>query len=810
MRWNYLTSLIRNLKRNRGYTVINIAGLSIGLTAAIVIFLLITYELSFDKFHGKYNHIYRIVQDSKSSSGVSKHPVVPYPFAKAFRSDFDDVPLLTQFHYEGEIMVNVDGEKSMIDHVIFADSLFFQVFDFKILSGNPQRDLGLPGKAFLTKSLADKILRNDQQTTLKINNVTEVEIAGIIEDSPARSHLTFSMIVSFPSLSSDYIGGLPLDRWGLSASGFCYVALPEYVNPSSIEERLKSFVNKYHSEEDAARKTYRLQPLSSIHFSNEYANGLTDEGMDKADLFIMGILGTFIIIIACINFINLATAMAANRSREVGIRKTLGAQRVQVAVYFLGETFLLTLFACGVSLCLVEWLLSWLNPFLEKQLTLNFIVTPALPLFLLCLVLFVAIVSGLYPSLILSGFTPAQVLKNKSAVNSHTGALLRKVLVVFQFLIAQALIMGTLVISDQISYFRDKPLGFDKDAVITVEMPEKTDALMSAFRTRLEANADILDISFCVGAPVTDNEVFTGFGLSEKPDERHRVSMKIADEHFLNTYGLKLKSGRWFTENDARAVQLTADLTLAPNDAQYTYVINESAMKQLGFNDPEEVIGKNITTGIMDIQGEVIGVVEDFHTSTLHDEIPPVVLMNFPYFYYYAGIKMSPENISRTLKFVEKTWSGIYPDNYFKYEFFDDKLEKLYRKEEQTLTLFRVFSGISIFIGCLGLYGLMSFMANQRIREVGIRKVLGASPLGIVLLFAREFVKLILLAFVIASPLAWYFMNKWLQGFEYHVNIHWMTFAFGIGFTLVISLLTVGYRSWTAAMTNPALTLRNE
>lgn len=804
---NYFIAAFRNFARNKSYTLINVTGLSVGVTACIVIFLLIMYEASFDTFHTKCDNIYRVFQTSVTPASTTRNATIPYPFVNAFRNDFPDVPLATQIHMEGESMLNVGGEKLMVDDVVFADSLFFEVFDFKIVSGNPRVDLGQPGKVFLTESLAERINKNGDIRSFKINNVAHLEIAGIIADPPSTSHLSFSMLVSFPSLSSDFIGGLPLDRWGMSSAGICYVVLPNDVSVQSVEERLKDFVSKYLPPEDAARKSYSLQPLGDIHFNTAFADGLIDAtSVQRSDLMLLGVLATFIIVIACINFINLTTALSIRKSKEVGIRKTLGAGRFQLTGYVIGETLLITLIAVIVSLCLTEWLLPWLNPFLEKKLDLELLGNYRLVGFLLILILFVVVCSGVYPAAVISRFSPVTVLKTNLTGHQGSGAHLRKMLVIFQFMLAQILIIGTLVISDQMEYFRNKPLGFDKDAVITVVMPENKKELLESFRTRMEANPDIVSLSYSVGAPLTDNTVSTGFGLADWPaEDRLRVNLKLVDRFFLNTYGLRLKAGRWFNETDERL----ADDSKPKEEARFSYIINESAMRQLGFNNKaEEIIGTRLVTGLDDIEGEIIGVVEDFHVASLHETIGPVVLMNYPFFYYYAGIKVNPMKLSGTVDFIRKNWTEIYPDRYFNYEFLDDYTAGLYRKEEKMFTLFKIFSGISIFVGCLGLYGLISFVVNQKVREVGIRKVMGASVVDIVSLFSKEFVKLIIVAFILAAPVAWYFMTGWLEGFAYHVNISWTVFFVGLSATIVVSFLTVSYRSVKAAMTNPVETLR--
>jgi putative ABC transport system permease protein len=417
------------------------------------------------------------------------------------------------------------------------------------------------------------------------------------------------------------------------------------------------------------------------------------------------------------------------------------------------------------------------------------------------------LLSGFYPAIILSGFNPIAVLKNKISAQGSSGAGVRKVLVVFQFTIAQVLIIGTLVVADQMNYFRSKPLGFDKEAVINVNIPDNKVELLESFRTQLEQNASVKSVSFSLGAPTSNNNFGTNCFLTERGrPEAFPISVKPVDHLYMDTYGLKLKAGRWFTETEEKVTALS----LPAKDRKYVYIVNEAVVRKLGFNDAEEIVGKHITTGVNDIDAEVIGVMEDFHIASLHKEIDPVVLVNFPYFYFDAGIKVSAASLHETVKAIEKAYMEVYPEYDFRYEFLDEHLASRYRADERSFTLFKIFAGVSIFIGCLGLYGLISFMANQKLKEVGIRKVMGASVNSIVVIFSKEFIRLIVVAFVMAAPLTWYFMSEWLRGFAYRISIDWTDFFIGIFVTLVIALITVSYRSIQSAVANPVEALRSE
>lgn len=802
---NYLVITLRSLLRNRNYTLLNIAGLSIGVTACVIIYLLITYDLSFDKFNSKYERIYRVVHESYSASGTDYSSASPYPLVSAFRNDFQDIPLVTSMHYEDDVLMKIGTEKQRITNVIFADSMFFDVFDFEVISGNPRAALGEPGKVFLTQSLADKIMQDKDHLTMKLNNLLELEVAGIIADPPPTSHINFQMIVSYPSLTKEFLNGFDLNEWGITIAGYTYFVLPDNLSSQTVDSRLEALIKKYEPHVASKRK-YLLQPLHDVHFSKRYTGnpGDVSNGV-MINLFALGIVGVFILVMACINFVNLATALAVKKSKEIGIRKTLGARRVELTYYFLGETFLIIVFALFISLCATEWLLIWINNFTEKHIELDILGDPSLLTFLVLLVLFATMLSGFYPAAVLSGFNPVTVLKNRLSTQHSAGGGLRRALVVFQFTIAQVLIIGTLIVANQMDFFMNKPLGFNKNAIINISIPDNKIESLGAMRAKVESLPGVEGMSFSLGGPTSDNHFGTGsFLTSEGKDSEFDINFKPVDRFYNEIYGLRLKAGRWFTEAEER---VTKDIE---NKTGFTYVVNEAYVRKIGLTDPEQILGKQITTGLNDISAEVVGVIEDFHEQSLHDEISPTVMTILPMFYYDAGIKVNGDTFSETITRIERAYQDIYPEFEFRYEFLDQYIAKLYREDNQTFTLFKIFAGVSILISCLGLYGLISFMANQKIKEVGIRKVLGASVESIVVLFGKEFFRLIIIAFVIASPITWYFMKDWLEGFAYRTPMRWTDFIIGVATTLVIALATVGYRSIRSAIANPVDALRSE
>jgi len=802
---NYFTIAFRNLLRNKSYTFINVAGLALGITTCIIIFLIIKREVSFDQAFSNSKNIYRIVRETSDASGIEKTTITPYPLAEALKNDFPDL-ISTQFHFQEDALMTIDEEKSSVTNILFADPSFFEVFDIEVLSGNPKKDLTGPGKVFLTEEFAKTLLKKDVKN-IKLENLLDLEVAGIIRMPSTPTHMEVNMIVSRATLTPDVTEqflGFSMDQWGLNASGFAYVVLPASETRESMEAKFPALIKKYYQPKEAERQTYLLQPLSEIHFDMEFSENPGTTSTNSSTLIILALIGDFILLVACVNFINLSTALSVHKSKEVGVRKTLGAQRYQLTWQYLSEAFLITLCAGIISVGIAEGIAPMVGSFLERDVQLNLLNNPQLIIFLVVVILVTALFSGFYPALVLSKFNPVKALKNRMSTDTKSPISVRKILVVGQFFIAQVLIICTLVVSSQLSFFRNSSLGFTKEAVINVSIPDNSPIKLEAFRNRLETFDDIKGVSFSLGAPMSDNKFGTGMYLTDKGEsDRYSIRLKLADVGYKDVYGLELLEGRWFLESDEKLANLKGA------ERQWSYVLNEEAVRTLGFSSPKDIIGKNITIGFNDISGSVIGVVKDFHTESLQHGLESVVLLPFNYF-FDAGIKISTTNAAATIKNIEQAWQEQFPEYLFQYSFLDDYVGRLYREEERMFGLFEIFAGIAIFIGCLGLYGLASFMAQQKTKEIAIRKTLGASVTHIVALFSRDFVLLVVVAFVLAVPVAWYAMNLWLEDFAFKVEITWIVFAIGIVSTLAITFITVGYRSLRAAIANPVDALKSE
>ncbi|MEO1052717.1 MAG: ABC transporter permease [Bacteroidota bacterium] len=806
---NYLKVALRNFLRNKGFTLINILGLTLGTASCILIFLIVRYETSFDNFHADRDRIYRVVKETRNASGVDGSAVTSYPLPKALRNDFTIFEQVTGMHYTASDLITLsDNQKFEIDHILFADSLFFDVFNFGVQEGNVKEGLSQPGKAFLTERLAKRYFSDRPAIgeRIMINNQVELEVIGILADPPANSHLQFNIVASLPSLTKDYLGGFPLDRWGINISGFSYVKLQEGVTAKEFDAVSTALVEKYFSDADRETYQYSLQPLSRIHFDDQFleTNGVSP--VNQQYLYILSVIGFFLLAIACINFVNLSTALAIKKSKEVGVRKTLGASKYQLAYQFLGETFVLTLLSVIIAMACTERALPIANSFLDKPLEIALFHDGQLIGFLLMLTVTVTILSGAYPALVLAGYNPVVALKTKITSQGRNSLVVRRGLVVFQFLISQTLIVAAIVITSQMHHFLTKPLGFDKEEVIIVPLPQNDPEKQRSFKSRLALNDKIKNISFSVGAPTSDNDIGTGFNLAENRSETYDMELKVTNNEYFETFGLELVAGRWFTEAEEKAVLFD----LSNDSSQYTFVINETAAEKLGFAEPEEVIGRRIGVDINAIEGPVVGVVKDYHTQSFHQEISPVIMMHMPFFYYEAGLKVETDDLTNTIKHIEEAWTAEYPEYLFDYQFMEDKLAELYEAEKTTLTLVQVFSFISIFIGGLGLLGLVSFMVVQKTKEVGIRKVLGASISSIVFLFSKEFLRLVIFAFVIAAPIAWLAMDNWLASFAYSIDMNIWFFILAIVISAGLAFATVSYQSIKAALVNPVDSLKDE
>jgi len=801
---NYLKTAVRNLWRSRTSTLINIFGLTLGVASSLILFLLIKHHVSFDTFHTNRDRIYRTVTESDGNYGRTYTPGVPPVFPDAFKNDFHEAEEVTFLSYRAGSLVTIPqrtGEPKKYEEekgVTFAQPNFFKIFDRKILVGAAAKALDDPNEAIISKTLALKYFGKEDpiDEIVKFDN-KEYKITAVMEDYPSNTDFPFNLMLSYVTIKTEH----EENGWnGIWSDEQCYFTLRKGADVKNIEGRISAFWKKYHGDNDPNRshQTFVMQPLSSLHFDDRYGN-YNYNTISKQQLLAFAIVALFLIITASINFINLTTAEAIKRSKEVGIRKTLGSSRGQLISQFLGESTLVTVIAVLVAIGITQVALSFLNPFLELKLLLNFLSDKMLWIFMIGVTLMVAILSGLYPSLVVSGYKPAQALKNQITNKNSSGYTMRRSLVVLQFFISQFFIIGTVVLISQMNYFQDKDLGFRKDAIITVPVPAiqeskdnaQANSKVRTLREELSRLSGIEMASLSNTPPASGSTSNTSFTI-EGNSENYRTQVKLVDGNYVNLYGLTLVAG----EN-------ISDL-----DTAQGFIVNEKLSAMAGFRNTHDIIGKKIKLWGKDLP--VVGVVKDFHTVSLHDPIEATIMFNRIRNYETLSLKLNTATIQATIKQVQQKWEAAYPDYIFSYQFMDEQINKFYEGEQKMSVMLGVFTSLAIFIGCLGLFGLATFMANQKTKEIGVRKVMGASVESIVMLFSKEYVKLIIIGFMLAAPCAWYVMNQWLNAFAYKITIGPSIFAMGLTVTLLIALITVGYRSLKAATVNPINSLRSE
>jgi putative ABC transport system permease protein len=800
---NYFKTAWRSLLRNKSYTIINITGLAIGIAACLLIFLVIHFETSFDNYHTKKDHIYRVITERKTPDGIKYKGGVPLPTASALRIDYPQLPQVASVFNNYDLQLNItdvatgEVKKFKGDDVYFAEPQMFDIFDFEWLDGGKENQLTQPNTVVLSQRMAEKYFGKWQGVIGKIircDNKLDLKVTGILKNHPANTDLPIDIAVSYATLKyTDYNHNLT--DWGSNLSAHnCFIVLPDNVAPAGFHRFLDAFVKK-HKPEKKNQDFMKLQAFTAMHYDSKVPI-FSGQVFSKDLIKTLSLIGIFLLVIACVNFINLATAQAVNRSKEVGIRKVLGSGRSQLVLQFISETFIITLFAIAIGVGISEAALPALNSLLEVTLSANFATEPAIVIFLLSVLVGVTLLSGLYPALVLSGFNPIAALKNKITTVKSNGVTLRRSLVVLQFGIAQVLVIATIIIISQLDHFKNSSLGFDKDAVITIPLPNDSIGRLklTALRTQIAQQPGVQDFSYSYGSPSDNKNWGTGFKFDDSPEINDvKANLKWADEAYFKTYGLTFAAGRPYVKSDTVT----------------EFVINEAMARNLGLKNPKDAIGKNINIWDEKI-ARIVGVVKDFNATSLRDQIPPVIMAAWKDQYEVANIKLKATNIKQTLASIEKIWNVTYPDNIYEYKFLDEKIADFYKKEAQLSTLYKIFAGIAIFISCLGLYGMVSFMAVQRTKEVGIRKTLGASVSNIVYLFSKEFTMLIVVAFLIAAPVAWYFMQQWLQGFTYRITPGAGVFVLTISLSVIIAWLTVGYKAINAALVNPVKSLKSE
>ncbi len=795
---NYLKIALRNLRAQRSYTLLNITGLTVGMAGALLVFLFVKHHLSTDRHHAKFERTFRVVTDMHlDDSSVEYDPGAPLPMTEALRTDCPQVEQAAFLIMLRQLTVGIERGKGdaplrFQEHqgVGLVKPEWFEIMDYTWQQGNPKTALREPGSVVLTESQARKYFggTNPMGQMLTLNNKIKATITGILADPPLTTDTPLNVFVSLATLRQLDPEYDQTDWYWLNSTNRLYVTLKDAEAAPALEKALTALAKKHYGA-DTSIFQFRVQPMREVHFDVRRGGNSIRASL----IWSMGAVGLLLIVAACINFINLATAQALRRGKEVGIRKTLGSTRGQLIRQFMLETVLIVLAATALALLVVALVLPAFNDWLQLPLTLRLDGTSLA--FIGLLLLGTVLLAGGYPAAVLSGFSPRLALRGSLATAVSGSFTLRRVLIVAQFAVCQVLIVGALVVARQINYIQRTDLGFKKDNVVLVSLPYGQKSRHDAFKQQLLPYADVQSVSLTMLPPASP----LGYGGSVKfdgnPDwSKFPIRERLADADYLDTYGMKLLAGR----------------NIVPADTIREYLINETLLHKLGFKNPQEVLGKKMQYYLSAAPLPIVGVVRDFHQKSLREKIEPIFIASQAERYRLSGVRLSGNDPAKTLGHIREIWQKTFPDEVFEYQFMDEQLARLYETETLTARLVNVFTGIAILICCLGLYGLVSFTVGQRTKEIGIRKVLGASVASIVALLSQDFIKLVLIAIVIASPLAWYAMRAWLADFAYKIDIGWWVFALAGGLGLFIALATMSFQSVKAALMNPVESLRSE
>jgi putative ABC transport system permease protein len=797
---NYFKIAIRSMVKQKLYAGINVMGLGIGLACCLLIGLFVNHELSYDNFHENADNTYRVGVDYSYNGTSGKMAMTPTALLPSIQREFESVENGVRVFSIGmfsPVAIQNGEDQYQEEGFLYVDSTFFDVLTFPLISGDPAKALTEPNSLVLSESTAQKYFGSLDVIgkSLSVNN-KEFLVTGVAKDVPDNSHLTFDILASFSSLLS-----AKKEIWR-NANYTTYVRLNDSADMTQLSKGMDDNIREVMGEEFFAggnEFSYYFKPIKEIHLRSEIEAELEPQSSIKY-VYIFSLIGLMILTIACVNYMNLATARSVDRGREVGMRKVLGAVRKQLFYQFIGESFVITISAILISILLVNFLLSPFNLLTGKVLNMGAVFTPMFLLAILVIMLVVGFLAGAYPALVLSGFKPAQVLKGSFKM-AGSGAWIRKGLVVFQFGISIFLIIGTIVIYKQLNFMSDKKLGYTKENVLVLPMDKKMSADFEIIKGELLRDQEVINVSAGSDSPV---EVVGGYsirvnGLNE--ENSLSINAVIVDRDFVNTLEMELIAGTDFTDSDFELSTLENE-----DDRQHAFIVNEELLEQL-FISTDEAVG--MKAEINGRKGEIRGVVKNFHFAPLHRKINALAMFIEPEQYNLMLIKLNSTGISQTLDRLEGTWKELVPHRPFEYEFLDQEYDRLYQAEQRLGKIFTVFATLAIVIACLGLFGLVSFTAIQRAKEIGVRKVLGASVSGLVVMISSDFAKLVLVSFVIAAPLGYYAMNSWLLAFEYRVNVGMFPILASVIIAVLIAFITISFQAIKSALLNPAEVLRS-
>lgn len=793
---SYFTTAIRNILRHRVFSIINIIGLSIGMTAFFLIFQYIRFEKSYDRWHTKADRIYRVVPDVSTPSGTD-HTMgrCTAPVALNLKKDFPGIENAVRMSTD-DFLVRCGDRRFQEHYVLMADSSLFDIFDFQLLEGDKHTALTQPMSVVLSESTAKKYFGNSDplgQHLLLTGAALDATVTGVMKDIPVNSQIKTNLFVSLSSNRHIYGQNTPDSTWTRDYAYFTYILLKPHTDAAALQGKFPAWLD-FHSgsqfKQMQVHDSLLLEPLTQIYLHTK--REVAERGsIDNVRIF--SVIGIFILILASINFINLTTARSVERAKEVGVRKAIGALRSQLSLQFIGESVILCLLAFILTVVLCGLLTPPFNQLAGKTISTGIFSNSSGPMTLLTLAVLVGVTAGIYPAAVLSSFRPVAVLKGR-IVGGAQGAMLRKGLVVVQFGISILLLIGTAVVYSQLDFMRNGNLGFNKEQTIVI--PTNSDKNFAVFKQSLSDLPAVLGSTY--SSSVFGEGLFNAYTeLQNRQGEMQKANLDLytIDYDFIPQYGLQLVAGRNFSRS-------------MPTDSTQAMIINESAARMLGYASPRQALGRQFAQ--WGRRGQIIGILKDFHYLSFKQEIKPMVMQIEPFGYYKLSVKLSTARLPETLRTIADKWSRAVPNRPFEYRFLDDVFDEQYRSESRFGRLFVNFAVLAIFISCLGLLGLASYNTLQRTREIGVRKILGATPVAIIRLLSMEFLRLVGIAFLIAAPAALLVMHRWLAGFAYRVSIPWWIFA-GAGATaILVAFMTIGFQSFRAATANPVDSLRSE
>jgi len=813
-----ISFILRRFSRNKLSTSLHVTGLTLGITVCLLIGLFIKYELSFDSYESKADRTYRINQVWVDFGKKTFHFSTPFPLADQVRKDVPGIEMVTKVHHPFQNVIEINPVKRFKqDHVIMTDPEFVDVFDVKAVEGNAYEALRKPYQAVLTETTAKKFFGNEDALgkTFTYNDSFNITVGAVIKDFPANTHLPASVLLSFVNNEKYLVTSTT--HYGSVSGGSTFIVLPKGTKLNSgIKAAVQSIYDRFANNQTWASKEHyeeaEVQPLSDVHFNAKYAGGgQWVQAINTTWLWFFGSVGFAVLILACINFVNLSTAQALARAKEVGVRKVVGAGRMQLILQFLSEALLLVFASAILAIIIVKFSLPYINNLAEKQISFDLSNSVSLLIYLLTGILLTALMAGIYPALIITRFHPVSALKSGSVNATPQSAILRKVLVVTQFSISICLLIGLLLIGKQMNYMQHKSLGFDKDNIVLLPLPDmgnlKQNELLA---NELSFIPQVAGWTFSTSPPSGGPDIHWSTVMSTKgrddPDQKS-VTTILTDEKFCSLYNLQLKAGRFLTIADTAAVSSSL-----PREQRFPKsVVNEKLIRELGYESAQAALGKRFWIGQDGWHAEIVGVVSDFNISSLHDAIKPTLITQYLPYSSNASVKIKAgSDIPVTITKINAAFKKAYPSGIFEFNFLDQQLDVLYKSDQRLYSLFKIFSALAMLISCLGLWGLITFATQQRIKEIGIRKVLGASVFTIVSLLTKDFILLVSIAMVIAAPLAWWGIHKWLQDFAFRIHIGWTMFAIAGATAILIAILTVSYQAIKAALANPAKSLRTE